>query len=50
MCIDVKKLPTIPDGGGWRTHGRGNAGPRQKTGWRYVHSAIDDRTRLGYSA
>ena len=47
--IDVKKLPTIPDGGGWRTHGRGNAGPRQKTGWRYVHSAIDDRTRLGYS-
>ena len=47
--VDVKKLPTIPDGGGWRTHGRGNAGPRQKAGWRYVHSAIDDRTRLGYS-
>ena len=28
--VDVKKLPTIPDGGGWRTHGRGNAGPRQR--------------------
>ena len=25
--LDVKKLPAIPDGGGWRTHGRGNAGP-----------------------
>ena len=47
--LDVKKLPAIPDGGGWRTHGRGNAGPRQRAGWRYVHSAIDDRTRLGYS-
>ena len=47
--VDVKKLPAIPDGGGWRTHGRGNAGPRQRAGWRYVHSAIDDRTRLGYS-
>ena len=46
--LDVKKLPAIPDGGGWRTHGRGKAGPRQKAGWRYVHSAIDDRTRLGY--
>ena len=45
--VDVKKLPAIPDGGGWRTHGRGNAGPRQRAGWRYVHSAIDDRTRPG---
>ena len=47
--VDVKKLPAIPDGGGWRTHRRGNAGPRQRARWRYVHSAIDDRTRLGYS-
>ena len=47
--VDVKKLPAIPGGGGWRTHGRGNAGPRQRVGYRYVHSAIDDRTRLGYS-
>ena len=47
--VDVKKLPAIPDGGGWRTHGKGKAGPRQKVGWRYIHSAIDDRTRLGYS-
>ena len=47
--VDIKKLPAIPDGGGWRTHGRGNARPRQRAGWRYVHTAIDDRTRLGYS-
>ena len=25
------------------------AGPPQRVGWRYVHTAIDDRTRLGYS-
>ena len=47
--VDVKKLPAIPDGGGWRVHGRGRAGPRQRVGSRYIHSAIDDRTRLGYS-
>ena len=47
--VDVKKLAAIPDGGGWRVHGRGNAGPRQRPGWRYIHTAIDDRTRLGYS-
>ena len=49
--LDVKKLAAIPDGGGWRTHGRGNT-PRPrppKVGWRYIHTAIDDRTRLAYS-
>ena len=25
----TSRLPAIPDGGGWRTHGRGNAGPRE---------------------
>ena len=30
--VDVKKLPAIPDGGGWRTHGRGNAGPPPEGG------------------
>ena len=28
---------------------RATAGPPQRVGWRYVHTAIDDRTRLGYS-
>lgn len=49
--VDVKKLARIPDGGGWRIHGRGNTpGPTGNTrGYRYIHTAIDDRTRLAYS-
>lgn len=47
--VDVKKLAGIPDGGGWHAHGKGNAGPRAGVGYRYIHTAIDDRTRLAYS-
>ncbi len=49
--VDVKKLAGIPDGGGWRIHGRGQAPttPRSSTGYRFLHSALDDRTRLVYS-
>ena len=49
--VDVKKLSGIPDGGGWRVHGRGRApsGTHAKVGYRYLHTAIDDRTRLAYS-
>jgi transposase InsO family protein len=49
--VDVKKLSGIPDGGGWKVHGRGQA-PRAKrstVGYRFLHTAIDDRTRLAYS-
>lgn len=52
--VDIKKLARIPDGGGWRVNGRpdrlhnGQAG-RPRLGYRYLHSAIDDRTRLMYS-
>jgi transposase len=46
--VDVKKLGGIPDGGGWRLHGRGTNEHRQ-VGYRYIHSALDDRTRLVYS-
>lgn len=46
--LDVKKLGRIPDGGGWRVHGR--SGFRRKGGgWEYVHVAIDDHSRLGYA-
>lgn len=34
--VDVKKLAGIPDGGGWRVHGKGNAGPRAGVGYRYI--------------
>lgn len=48
--IDVKKLGRIPDGGGWRAHGRASRpAARRAQGYDYVHSAIDDHSRLAYS-
>jgi transposase InsO family protein len=47
--VDVKKLGRIPPGGGWRAHGRGHAGRRQRVGYAYIHSAVDDHSRLAYS-
>ena len=51
--VDIKKLAGIPDGGGWRTRGRGypseKSTKRRRAGYRYIHSAIDDRTRIAYS-
>jgi len=46
--VDVKKIAGIPNGGGWRVHGRG-VNEHRKVGYRYIHTAIDDRTRLAYS-
>jgi transposase InsO family protein len=49
--MDVKKIGRIPDGGGWRSRGRQaanqNRGPR--VGYDYVHSLVDDHSRLAYS-
>jgi transposase InsO family protein len=51
--MDVKKLGRIPDGGGWRAHGRaaGSASRDRATrvGYDYVHSLVDDHSRLAYS-
>jgi len=51
--MDVKKLGKIPDGGGWRAHGRQigktSAQKKAKVGYDYVHSLVDDHTRLAYS-
>ena len=47
--VDIKKLGKVPDGGGWRVLGRQNAGPRQKVGYEYVHSMVDDHSRMAYS-
>ena len=58
--VDIKKLGRIPDGGGWRVHGRGrgSANSRASTavrkrthpvlGYAYLHAAIDDHSRLAY--
>lgn len=60
--IDIKKQGRIPDGGGWRVHGRGSEGHHgaqrnkiqaRKTvpvrGYRYLHHAVDDNSRVAYS-
>ncbi|MGW7451847.1 IS481 family transposase [Streptomyces sp. NPDC054787] len=59
--VDIKKLGNIPDGGGWRAVGRTNGDRnRQATtnqrksstpviGYSYIHSAVDDHSRLAYS-
>ena len=49
--MDVKKLGKIPDGGGWKAHGRqmGRPAAARKTGFDYVHSLVDDHSRLAYS-
>ena len=48
--VDVKKLGRIPDGGGWRVHGRAACPDRRRTThFNYIHSAVDDHSRLAYS-
>ena len=51
--MDVKKVGRIPDGGGWKAHGRAMgstaAKKRAKIGFDYVHSLVDDHSRLAYS-
>jgi transposase len=48
--IDVKKLGRIPDGGGWRAHGRtSRPNSKRQIGFDYVHAAIDDHSRLAYA-
>lgn len=62
--MDIKKLGRIPDGGGWRAHGRGSAQDRSShvsrtrakragaagsRGFRYLHHVVDDHSRLAFS-
>lgn len=56
--LDVKKVGRIPDGGGWRVHGRDSAehkaADRAKTagakaGYVYLHSIVDGFSRLAYT-
>ena len=49
LHMDIKKLGRIPTGGGWKVHGRGQAGVRQRVGYAYIHSVVDDHSRLAYS-
>ena len=51
--VDVKKIGRIPDGGGWRAHGRqmGSTGAKKRAriGYDYIHSMVDDHSRLAYT-
>jgi transposase InsO family protein len=56
--VDIKKVGKIPTGGGWAVHGRGSeqhkASKRKgqgtgKIGVAYLHSAVDDYSRLAYT-
>jgi transposase InsO family protein len=52
--MDVKKLGRIPDGGGWRGEGQTTVNHRSrvdktKIGYDFVHSLVDDHSRLAYS-
>ena len=47
--VDVKKVGKIPDGGGWRAHGRSEQVRGRGIGYDYVHSMVDDCSRLAYS-
>ncbi len=52
--MDVKKLARIPEGGGWRVHGhrarpRTDQAKRAKVGYEFVHSLVDDHSRVAYS-
>ena len=56
--VDVKKVGRIPDGGGWRVHGKGSAQAKAvasatkagvRAGYVYLHSAVDGFSRLAYT-
>ena len=59
--VDIKKLGNIPDGGGWRavSYPQGKRNARATTtarrhshpviGYSYLHTAIDDHSRLAYT-
>jgi transposase InsO family protein len=48
--VDVKKIGRIPDGGGWRLHGRGERpASKRGLGYDYVHVAVDDHSRAAYA-
>ncbi len=55
--VDIKKLGRLREGGGWRVHGRDSAAGRRNkaaqkrgevVGHEFVHSAVDDHSRLAY--
>lgn len=55
LHIDVKKVGKIPQGGGWRAHGResdqalkSRRKANKRPGYTYLHVCVDDNSRIGY--
>lgn len=48
LHVDVKKLGRVPDGGGWRLHGRREDARGRGIGYDYLHVAVDDHSRVAY--
>jgi len=48
--VDIKKLGRIPRGGGWRVRGKDDNPHHGKgrLGYDFIHSAVDDHSRLAY--
>jgi transposase InsO family protein len=58
LHVDVKKLGNVPDGGGWRYVGRKQGGRNRhrhspgshpNVGTAFVHTVIDDHSRVAYA-
>jgi transposase InsO family protein len=49
LHVDVKKIGRIPNGGGWRAHGRSEQVRGRGIGYDYIHAAVDDHSRLAYA-
>jgi transposase InsO family protein len=56
--LDVKKVGRIPEGGGWRVHGKGSAQAKAvvaataagaRAGYVFLHTAVDGYSRLAYT-
>jgi transposase InsO family protein len=56
--VDIKKVGRIPDGGGWRIHGKNseqtravarNTAKGARAGYIYLHSIVDGFSRLAYT-
>ena len=47
--VDIKKLARVPVGGGHKVHGRPATRRKKRLGYAYLHSAVDDHSRLAYT-
>ncbi len=49
VSVDVRRIGRIPQRGVSRSWGRSNVKRTTRVGYDYIHSAVDDHSRLAYS-